>query len=49
MVLRTFDAPAERDARAVRWEWVSGWRSTLIKAKEGMGGWREVTGKGDLI
>ena len=32
---RTLDAPAwgGGNARVVRWEWVNGWRSTLIEAK----------------
>ena len=55
MVLWRLDAPAKGDAIAVRGEWVSGWRSTLIKAKRR--GEREdwtrvcgaVTGKGNII
>jgi hypothetical protein len=39
------DASAQRDARGVRWEWMRGWRSTLIEGKgrgDGKGGlWRE--------
>jgi len=41
------DAPAYGDARGVRQEWMSGWRSSLIKAKGkgrrgiGCGVWRD--------
>jgi hypothetical protein len=41
------DAPVQGDARGVRWEWMDGWRSTLIEAKgmgqrgDGMGGFVE--------
>ena len=45
------DAPEKGDARGVRWEWVSGWGSTLIEAK-GRGrekmGWG-VNGKGIIF
>ena len=33
MVLWRFDALTQGDARAVRWEWVGRWRSTLIGVK----------------
>jgi hypothetical protein len=33
LVLWRFDAPAEGDARAVRQEWVVGWKSILIEEK----------------
>jgi hypothetical protein len=38
------DAPAQGDARGVRWEWANGWRSTLLETKgsgkgDGMGDW----------
>jgi hypothetical protein len=33
LFLWRFDAPEKGDARAVREEWVSGWRITLIEAK----------------
>lgn len=36
MVLWSLDAPAGDAKVTVRWEWVGGWRSTLIEAK---GGW----------
>jgi hypothetical protein len=40
------DAPALRDAKIIRWEWVGGWGSTLIEAGEGVGygAGREETG-----
>jgi hypothetical protein len=50
-----FDAPAQGDARVVRIEWVSGWRSTLIETKgrgereDGMGDCGGVTEKGDMF
>ena len=37
MILWSFDVPALGEARAVKWEWVSGWRSTLKgKGEEGL-------------
>ena len=35
MVLWRLDAPSKGDARVVRQEWVSEWRSTLIDTKGG--------------
>ena len=43
MILWRLDVPAQADATAVRWEWVNGWRSTLIETKgrgERRMGWR---------
>jgi hypothetical protein len=46
LVLRRLNAPVKgKEPRAVRWEWLGGWRSTLIEAGrrggDGIGGlWR---------
>ena len=33
MVLWRLVAPEKEDARRIRWEWMSGWRSTLLETK----------------
>ena len=56
-VLLRLDAPTKEDVRAVRWDLVSGWRSTIIELLRqsedgrgyGMGICGGLTRKGDRI
>jgi hypothetical protein len=45
LVLWRLDAPENRGAREMRWEWVCGWESILIEAKGRGMGWGIVEGK----
>jgi hypothetical protein len=46
---RRLDAPLQGDAGAVRQEWVSGWRSNLIEAKQRDMRWGICGWEGDII
>lgn len=41
MVLWRYDVPEKGDARGVRWEWESGWESTLLEERGMVWGFME--------